>query len=174
MFRVRVELLQRLERRPVRDSAPRRARVERRARNRRVRFAGDGCGNGDVAGEKSAQSSSCELGLDDDVAGRRQLDLARTAQQQWTADVRLQPSDLGRQGRLRQVRTRMTVTLPAAHGRAQGIFQRKFSGAEVLETTLKLGSFGQPVHVVAPPVGVQHGTSSTFEAIANCARQSHR
>jgi len=109
--------------------------------------------------ELTDRQAACAAGIPLDRSGRPNVDT-----EIW----------VDRQGRLRQVRTRMTVTLPAAHGRAQGIFQRKFSGAEVLETTLKLGSFGQPVHVVAPPVGVQHGTSSTFEAIANCARQSHR
>jgi hypothetical protein len=79
------------------------------------------------------------------------------------------------QDRLRQVRTTMALVIPRPPPGATGLLApANFSGKAVAVTTLQLGSFSQPVHVVAPHIQSQHVSYSSAEIVATCDRKAHR
>jgi hypothetical protein len=77
--------------------------------------------------------------------------------------------------RLRQVRTTMALVVPRPPPGAPGLAgQAIFSGRASEVTTLRLGSFGQPVHVVAPQILLPRSVYSSGEIVAICDRKAHR
>jgi hypothetical protein len=77
--------------------------------------------------------------------------------------------------RLRQVRTTMALVVPRPPPGAPGLAgQANFSGRALEVTTLRLGSFGQPIHVVAPQILLHRSVYSSAEIVATCDRKAHR
>ena len=102
---------------------------------------------------------ACAAGIPVDRAGRP------------TADTEIWVDS---QDRLRRVRTIRTLVIPRPPRGATGLLaQANFSGTAVAVTTLQLGSFGQPVHVVAPPIPSQHLAYSSALIVATCDRKAH-
>jgi hypothetical protein len=79
------------------------------------------------------------------------------------------------QNRLRQIQTSMTLTIPRRRGGPAGLpADATVAGTAVDVTTLRLGSFGQPVHVVAPLIQSLHEAYSSATLVATCNGKSHR